>query len=71
MSDAQQAQGLVLLFGDGSWRYYPDGEDVSVTDGENPVVLVWEEGDITDELMGVIGWAQVQFIEEPGPNLRS
>jgi hypothetical protein len=44
---------------------------VSVTDGEQPVVLVWEEGDITDELTGVIGWAQVQFIEEPDPTVRS
>jgi hypothetical protein len=71
MSEAQQEQGVVLLFGDGSWRYYPDGDDVSVTDGEHPVALVWEEGDVAEELTGVIGWARAQFVEEPGPNLRS
>jgi hypothetical protein len=71
MSEAQQEQVVVLLFGDGSWRYYRDGDDVSVTDGEHPVALVWEEGDVAEELTGVIGWARAQFVEEPGPNLRS
>jgi hypothetical protein len=71
MTQLRQAQGLVLLFRDGAWRYCPDGEGVSVSDGEHPVVLVWEEGDITDEVTGAIGWAQVQFIEEPAPKLCS
>jgi hypothetical protein len=69
MSEAQQAPGLALLFREGSWRYYPDAEDVDVTSGDDPAVLVWDERDITDELTGVIGWAQVHFIENPASDL--